>query len=95
MTYDWVNRLKTKTLPNGVKTTYTYDDLDRIIGLVFTKADGTVIASQTYTRNPSGEPSKIGREDGSYTLYEYDAANRLSKEVSYNPAGVAVRSPIS
>jgi YD repeat-containing protein len=27
------------------------------------------------------------REDGSYTLYEYDAALRLSKEAVYNPAG--------
>jgi RHS repeat-associated protein len=92
MTYDLVNRLETKTLPNGVKTTYGYDLLDRVISLVYTKADGTVLASQTYTRNPGGEPSKIVREDGSYTEYDYDAAFRLSKEVSYTAAGVAVRS---
>jgi RHS repeat-associated protein len=91
MTYDVVNRLATKTLPNGVKTTYGYDDLDRTISIVYTKADGTVLASETYTRNAGGEPSKVVREDGSYTLYEYDPAVRLSKETPYNPTGVAVR----
>jgi RHS repeat-associated protein len=92
MTYDVVNRLATKTLPNGVKTVYGYDDLDRIINLTYSKADGTVLVSETYTRNAGGEPSKVLREDGSYTLYEYDSALRLSKEVVYNPAGGLVES---
>jgi RHS repeat-associated protein len=92
MTYDLVNRLETKTLPNGVKTTYGYDDLDRITSIVYAKADGTVLASETYTRNLGGEPNKVLREDGSYTLYEYDAAVRLSKETSYTAADVAVKS---
>jgi RHS repeat-associated protein len=92
MTYDVVNRMATKTLPNGVKTVYSYDDLDRINSLTYTKANGTVLVSETYTRNAGGEPSKVLREDGSYTLYEYDAALRLSKEVVYNPAGGLVES---
>jgi RHS repeat-associated protein len=92
MTYDVVNRLATKTLPNGVKTTYTYDDLDRFAKIVYTKADGSVLASETYTRNAGGEPSKVLREDGTYTLYDYDAANRLSKEVAYSAVGVALKS---
>jgi YD repeat-containing protein len=92
MTYDVVNRMATKTLPNGVKTVYSYDDLDRIINLTYTKANGTVLVSETYTRNAAGEPSKVLREDGSYTLYEYDAALRLSKEAVYNPAGGLVES---
>jgi RHS repeat-associated protein len=92
MTYDLVNRLETKTLPNGVKTTYGYDTFNQIVSIVFTKADGTVLASQTYTRNLGGEPNKILREDGSYTLYDYDPGNRLSKEVAYNSSGVAIRS---
>jgi RHS repeat-associated protein len=92
MTYDVVNRMATKTLPNGVKTVYSYDDLDRIINLTYTKANGTVLVSETYTRNAGGEPSKVLREDGSYTLYEYDTALRLSKEAVYNPAGGLVES---
>jgi RHS repeat-associated protein len=92
MTYDLVNRLATKTLPNGVKTSYGYDDLDRITSIVYAKADGTVLASETYTRNAGGEPSKVLREDGSYTLYEYDPAVRLSQETNYTAVGVAVKS---
>ncbi len=30
MKYDVVNRLQERTLPNGVKTTYEYDDLDSL-----------------------------------------------------------------
>jgi RHS repeat-associated protein len=71
---------------------YGYDDLDRITSIVYAKADGSVLASETYTRNLGGEPSKVVREDGGYTLYEYDAAVRLSKETSYTAAGVAVKS---
>jgi RHS repeat-associated protein len=51
-----------------------------------------VLVPETYTRNAGGEPSKVLREDGSYTLYEYDAALKLSKEVVYNPAGGLVES---
>jgi RHS repeat-associated protein len=75
-----------------VKTTYGSDDLDRITSIVYAKANGTILASETYTRNAGGEPSKVLREDGSYTLYEYDAAVRLSKEVAYTADGVAVKS---
>lgn len=92
MTYDVVNRLATKTLPNEVKTTYTYDDLDRFAKIVYTKVDGSVLASETYTRNAGGEPSKVLREDDTYTLYNYDAANRLSKEVAHSSSGVALKS---
>jgi RHS repeat-associated protein len=92
MTYDVVNRLATKTLPNGVKTTYSYDDLNRLTKIVYTKPDGSVLASETYTRNVGGEPSKVLREDGSYTLYEYDTAWRLAQEQFYSTAGVMVRS---
>jgi YD repeat-containing protein len=91
MTYDVVNRLATKTLPNGVKTTYGYDDLDRVTSIVYAKADGTILASETYTRNIGGEPSKVLREDGTYTLYEYDAAVRLSKETAFSAGGVVVK----
>jgi RHS repeat-associated protein len=92
MTYDVVNRLASKTLPNGVKTSYVYDELNRISNITYAKADGTVLVSETYTRNPGGEPSKVVREDSSYTLYEYDAAVRLSKETVYNSTAGLVES---
>jgi YD repeat-containing protein len=81
-----VNRLKERILPNGVKTSYDYDDLDRIKSIVHTNAQGQVLASVTYERQGIGEPSKITREDGSYTKLEYDDALRVKKESYYNAA---------
>ncbi|WP_414574058.1 RHS repeat-associated core domain-containing protein [Nostoc sp. CCY 9925] len=87
MKYDVVNRLQERILPNGVKTTYDYDDLDRVKSIVHTNAQGQVLASVSYERKGIGEPSKITREDGSYTQLEYDEALRVKKESNYNPAG--------
>ncbi|MBD2492233.1 RHS repeat protein [Aulosira sp. FACHB-615] len=87
MKYDIVNRLQERTLPNGVKTTYEYDDLDRIKSIAHTNAQGQVLASVTYEREGIGEPSKITREDNSYVLLEYDSALRVEKESYYNAAG--------
>ncbi|MBD2468818.1 Ig-like domain-containing protein [Nostoc sp. FACHB-145] len=87
MKYDVVNRLQERTLPNGVKTTYEYDDLDRVKSIVHTNAQGQVLASVTYERQGIGEPSKITREDNSYVLLEYDSALRVKKESYYNAAG--------
>nr|WP_242054671.1 putative Ig domain-containing protein [Nostoc sp. FACHB-190] len=87
MKYDVVNRLQERTLPNGVKTTYEYDDLDRIKSIVHKNEQGQVLASVTYERERIGEPSKITREDGSYVKLEYDSALRVEKESYYNAAG--------
>ncbi|WP_206758537.1 putative Ig domain-containing protein [Nostoc punctiforme] len=87
MKYDVVNRLQERTLPNGVKTTYEYDDLDRVKSIVHTNAQGQVLASVTYERQGIGEPSKIIREDGSYVKLEYDSALRVEQESYYNAAG--------
>ncbi|WP_206758544.1 putative Ig domain-containing protein [Nostoc punctiforme] len=87
MKYDVVNRFQERILPNGVKTTYDYDDLDRVKSIVHTNAQGQVLASVSYERQGVGEPSKITREDGSYTRLEYDEALRVKKESNYNLAG--------
>lgn len=50
MKYDVANRLKERTLPNGVKSTYEYDDLNRVKSIVHTNAQGNVLASVTYER---------------------------------------------
>jgi RHS repeat-associated protein len=83
MKYDVVNRLKERELANGVKTTYEYDDLDRIKSIVHTNESGEVLASVAYERIGIGEPSKITREDGSYVELEYDSALRVEKESRY------------
>ncbi|NER00892.1 MAG: hypothetical protein F6K30_30080, partial [Cyanothece sp. SIO2G6] len=50
-------------------------------------ADGTVLSSLTYEREPGGEPTKITREDGSYRTFVYDTSLRLEQESFYDAAG--------
>ncbi|MEG4312216.1 MULTISPECIES: putative Ig domain-containing protein [unclassified Microcoleus] len=93
MVYDAVNRLKERTLPNGVKTVYQYQDkTDLVEKITHFAPDGvTVLASVAYERKGIGEPTKITREDGSYVRLEYDTALRVDKETYYSAAGVLLQ----
>ena len=53
------------------------------------RADTTVIASRTYERSPSGEPTRITNHDGSYVLITYDDTLRVQSE-AYRDAGGGV-----
>ena len=64
MTYDAGNRLTSRTLPNGVVSTWTYDLGGRIASVLHEDSAGNVIARRDYTRLPSGEPTRIERNDG-------------------------------
>jgi RHS repeat-associated protein len=93
MTYDAVNRLSERLLPNGVKSTYGYDALDRVISIVHLASNGTVLASVAYERTGVGQPTKVTREDGSYTVFSYDTALRLTQEDYFSAAaGMLVQS---
>jgi RHS repeat-associated protein len=87
MKYDTLNRLTTRDMPNGVTTTWTYDALDRIQSVTH-KNGSTILAAVSYERKDSGEPSKITREDGTYTKLLYDTALRITKESFYNAQNV-------
>jgi RHS repeat-associated protein len=88
MKYDTLNRLKERNLPNGMKTEWGYDALDRIETVIHKDAQGLVISSVSYERKASGEPVKITREDGTYTKLQYDAALRVTNEQFYNTQNV-------
>ncbi|MCB9492492.1 MAG: hypothetical protein H6674_10550 [Dehalococcoidia bacterium] len=47
-----------------------------------------MIASVAYIRSPSGEPTRITREDGSYVLVDYDPALRVERERYFDAADV-------
>jgi RHS repeat-associated protein len=88
--YDDADRLTQRVLPNGVVTSYSYDDRDRVLSVVHRNASNVVLASVTYVRSPSGEPTKVTREDGSFTDLEYDAALRVKKESEHDANGVLI-----
>jgi RHS repeat-associated protein len=90
-TYDDVGRPSTRTLPSGVVSTWVFDVRDRITSVVHTDAVGAVLASESYTRALSGEPTRIEREDGSAVILGYDASLRLTLERVVDDGGVVQR----
>ena len=56
--YDHAGRLRTKTLPNGIRQELSYDDADRLGTLVYRNPDGTARVEYLpviITRWPPGE----------------------------------------
>ncbi|NEQ99707.1 MAG: hypothetical protein F6K30_23900, partial [Cyanothece sp. SIO2G6] len=91
MVYDAVNRLDTRTLPNGVTTKYIYQEkTDWIESITHTDEQGNVLASVAYQRNSDGTPHTITREDDSYVKLDYDDSLRLETETYYSAGGVIV-----
>jgi RHS repeat-associated protein len=88
-TYDQAGRRSTRTLPNGIVTTWQYNWKDQVTNIVHKTGGGTVLASVAYQRAAGGEPTQITREDGTYVVLAYDAALRLTNEVYYSTGGVA------
>ena len=76
MVYDADGRLSMRTLPNGVQSTWTYDARSRVESIVHMTSTGATIASADYVRSPSGEPTRITREDGTYVRLRPRAAPR-------------------
>jgi RHS repeat-associated protein len=82
--YDDLGRRGVMTYPNGVKTTYAYDGLNRITEIHAVRADGSGVTRFRYTYdNRDNRTSMIEGEDD-LTKYEYDAANRLVRVVRDN-----------
>ena len=85
MVYDRLNRLTSRSLPNGVTSTYDYQvNTDWVAKITHTATDGTVLASTEYIREGAGEPVKIIREDGSYVEVDYDDSLRVIKETYFD-----------
>jgi len=85
MVYDALNRLTSRSLPNGVTSSYVYqENTDWIQKITHTATDGTVLASSEYIRGAAGEPIKIIREDGSYVEVVYDDSLRVVKETYFD-----------
>lgn len=87
MEYDAANRLVKRTLPNGITSEHTYDLRDRIATLAHRDASGSVVASFAYERGALGEPVRVTREDGSFAVFGYDEALRLTREAYFDPSG--------
>jgi RHS repeat-associated protein len=75
--------------PNGVTVDYSYDQLDRLTGVVQRKG-GVTLASYTYTLGPAGNRLSVVEMDGSSVAWTYDDAYRLVRETRLDSGGAVI-----
>lgn len=78
-TYDEVGNLDSYTYGNGVKSAYTYNDLNRLTNLTMSKAAAT-LSSYAYTLGAAGNRESVTEAGGRKAVYTYDALYRLEGE---------------
>jgi RHS repeat-associated protein len=84
--YDPVSNLVTVTLPNGIKSTSTYDSLDRLISRQTAAGGSSTVASYNYQRGPTGNLAAVTELSGRSAQWSYDGIYRLMSEtVSQDP----------
>jgi RHS repeat-associated protein len=77
--YDDVGNLQGYTYPNGVASSYTYDQLNRL-KQVSSQAQGSQLASYTYTLGAAGNRLTVAELSGRNVVYGYDSLYRLTSE---------------
>ncbi|MCP3998104.1 MAG: RHS repeat protein, partial [bacterium] len=65
---------------NGIATTYSYDDLDRLTALQSRTSADDVLQSYQYTLGPAGNRLRVDEHDGTSRHYQYDALYRLTED---------------
>jgi len=79
-TYDPASNLATVTYPNGLQSTFTYDDLNRVTALNNGKA------SYSCTLGPTGNRTAAVESSGRALSWSYDGIYRLTQEtISLDP----------
>ncbi|MCM1529707.1 MAG: DUF6531 domain-containing protein [Alistipes sp.] len=81
-TYDANGNKKSETLANGVVSTYTYNNNNKVIGIT-NKKENSTISSYEYSYYLDGSDAcKVRNESGiiESTSYEYDSLKRLTEE---------------
>ena len=74
--HDATNKLTSRTLPNGVATSYQYDGLDRLTRLTHSKA-GNTLADFQYQFNAVGNITQM-TDGADVNNYNYDPLDRLT-----------------
>ena len=75
--YDGASRLLGRILSNNARTSYGWDDDDRLTSLTSVSASGTVVSNASYTRDRVGNILSTTDLDG-LTTYTYDPLYRLT-----------------
>ncbi len=90
--YDPNGNRASLSYPNGVETTYRYDDRNRLLELSSVRpADSSVVQSYVYTLGPAGNRTAVREHDGTLRDYGYDALYRLTTETVSDALGMVYR----
>jgi hypothetical protein len=73
-------------MPNGVVTSYTYDNSDRVLSMTTRKASGIQVAGFNYTLDAVGNRLVLQEQD-STVFYKYDQAYRIKEETRIASSG--------
>jgi RHS repeat-associated protein len=81
--YDPASNLATVTYPNGLQSSFTYDDLNRVTAMNAAKA------SYSYMLSPTGSRKQVTESSGRVVNWSYDGIYRLTNEtISLDPHSV-------
>lgn len=80
--YDLLGNRISETSPDGITTSYTYDDTCRLLQASY--ADGEVV---DYAYSDTGDLLSVASNSGATTSYAYDAAHRVTSEVDADGVG--------
>ena len=78
--YDNLRRLEREDKGNGTYTTYQYDEIDRLTGIIHYTADDTINSRFDYTYDRVGSIATMTTLDGEWT-YDYDSNGQLINAV--------------
>ena len=81
-TYDAGGNLLTTAYPNGLTTTYIYNNVNALTGEQIRNAQNAIVHEYVYTVGAAGERTKVTETGGRSVTYTYDALYRLTKEVT-------------
>jgi RHS repeat-associated protein len=78
VTHDALGRRTAVTRPNGVRSDWLFDDASQLVSVMHTKG-GVVIDGFAYAYDAHGLRTRKTRFDGTFEVYGYDAADRLTR----------------
>ncbi len=98
-TYDWLNRLTQKTLPDGRQLRYTYDEAGNLLSAVEATSLGLVTRTTSYEYDAVNNVIEMSEPSGEKTVFRYNEDNKrtdtwytatgYSKTVgSYHPVSI-------
>ena len=80
LTHDLAGQRTALTYPNGVATTYGYDERGRVTAIDVVGSGSLEVTSFAYTLDAAGRRTRVDEVAGTTRTYAYDSVDRLTNE---------------